>query len=78
MQSLPKDQVFCKLTEKSMELHVKDLDNKDYLLVINKLLDSINVEESYWKQKTGKNENTCLRFIFKLNMIMLCIYYKLK
>ncbi|XP_026725669.1 calcyclin-binding protein-like [Trichoplusia ni] len=52
VQSLPKDQVFCKLTEKSMELHVKDLDNKDYLLVINKLLDSINVEESYWKQKT--------------------------
>ncbi|CAH0589071.1 unnamed protein product [Chrysodeixis includens] len=52
VQSLPKEQVFCKLTDKSMELHVKDLDNKDYLLVINKLLDAINVEESYWKQKT--------------------------
>ncbi|CAH1639124.1 unnamed protein product [Spodoptera littoralis] len=52
VQSLPKEQVYCKLTDKSMELHVENLDNKDYLLVINKLLDSINVEESHWKQKT--------------------------
>ncbi|CAH0694580.1 unnamed protein product [Spodoptera exigua] len=52
VQSLPKEQVFCKLTDKSMELHVQNLDNKDYLLVINKLLESINVEESHWKQKT--------------------------
>ncbi|KAJ2945601.1 hypothetical protein O0L34_g424 [Tuta absoluta] len=50
--TLPKEQVYCKLTERSMELHVDNLDNKDYLLVINKLLDSINVEESHWKQKT--------------------------
>lgn len=54
VQNLPKEQVYCKLTEKSMELHVENLENKDYLLIINKLLEPINVEESHWKQKTGK------------------------
>lgn len=53
VQSLPKEQVYCTLTEKSMELHVENLENKDYLLVINKLLEPINVGESHWKQKTG-------------------------
>uniref|UniRef100_A0A2A4IV95 Calcyclin-binding protein n=1 Tax=Heliothis virescens TaxID=7102 RepID=A0A2A4IV95_HELVI len=52
VQSVPKEQVYCKLTDKSMELHVENLENKDYLLVINKLLEPINVEESHWKQKT--------------------------
>ncbi|XP_047535590.1 calcyclin-binding protein [Vanessa atalanta] len=52
VQNVPKEQVYCKLTERSMELHVDNLENKDYLLVINKLLNSINVEESHWKQKT--------------------------
>ncbi|KAJ8715041.1 hypothetical protein PYW08_005022 [Mythimna loreyi] len=52
VQTVPKEQVYCKLTEKSMELHVENLENKDYLLVINKLLDTINIEESHWKQKT--------------------------
>ncbi|XP_026495779.1 calcyclin-binding protein [Vanessa tameamea] len=52
VQNVPKEQVYCNLTERSMELHVDNLENKDYLLVINKLLNSINVEESHWKQKT--------------------------
>ncbi|XP_041982143.1 calcyclin-binding protein [Aricia agestis] len=52
VQNVPKEQVFCKLTERSMELHVQDLDGKDYLLVINKLLNDINVVDSHWKQKT--------------------------
>ncbi|XP_039756620.1 calcyclin-binding protein [Pararge aegeria] len=52
VQNVPKDHVFCKLTDKSMELHVENLDNKHYLLVINKLLYPINVEECHWKQKT--------------------------
>ncbi|KAJ0174666.1 hypothetical protein K1T71_009774 [Dendrolimus kikuchii] len=52
VQNLPKDQVYCKLTDRSMELHVENLDNKDYLLVINKLLEPISVEDSHWKQKT--------------------------
>ncbi|XP_075980090.1 calcyclin-binding protein [Anticarsia gemmatalis] len=52
VQSLPKEQVYCVLTEKSMELRVENLDNKDYVLVINKLLEPINVGECHWKQKT--------------------------
>ncbi|XP_028162797.1 calcyclin-binding protein [Ostrinia nubilalis] len=52
VQSIPKDQVYCKLTDRSMELHVENLENKDYLLVINKLLEPISVEDSHWKQKT--------------------------
>lgn len=54
VQSIPKEQVYCKLTERSMELHVQNLDSKDYLLTINKLLEPISVEDSHWKQKTGK------------------------
>lgn len=53
VHNIPKEQVYCKLTDKSMELHVDNLENKDYLLVINKLLHTINVGESHWKQKTG-------------------------
>ena len=51
-QILPKEQVYCKLTDRSMELHVENLENKDYVLVINKLLEPIIVEDSHWKQKT--------------------------
>ncbi|CAG9788694.1 unnamed protein product [Diatraea saccharalis] len=50
--TIPKEQVYCTLTDRSMELHVENLENKDYLLVINKLLEPINIEESHWKQKT--------------------------
>ncbi|CAK1586905.1 unnamed protein product [Parnassius mnemosyne] len=52
VHNLPKEQVYCKLTEKSMELIVENLENKDYTLLINKLLEPINVGESHWKQKT--------------------------
>ncbi|XP_063386369.1 calcyclin-binding protein [Cydia fagiglandana] len=52
VQNVPKEQVYCKLTEHSMELHVDNLENKDYVLVINKLLEPIVVEDSHWKQKT--------------------------
>ncbi|KAM3965668.1 calcyclin-binding protein [Aphomia sociella] len=54
VHTVPKDQVYCKLTDRSMELHVDNLDNKDYLLVINKLLEPINIAESHWKQKTDR------------------------
>ncbi|XP_013199432.1 calcyclin-binding protein [Amyelois transitella] len=54
VHTVPKEQVYCKLTERSMELHVDDLDNKDYLLVINKLLEPINIADSHWKQKTDR------------------------
>ncbi|XP_068617815.1 calcyclin-binding protein [Battus philenor] len=52
VHNLPKEQVYCKLTEKSMELVVENLENKDYTLLIKKLLEPINIEESHWKQKT--------------------------
>ncbi|XP_023937211.1 calcyclin-binding protein [Bicyclus anynana] len=52
VQNVPKENVYCKLTDRSMELHVENLDNKDYLLVINKLLYPIDVAGSHWKQKT--------------------------
>ncbi|XP_026756153.1 calcyclin-binding protein [Galleria mellonella] len=54
VHTVPKDQVYCKLTDRSMELHIDNLDNKDYLLVINKLLEPINIAESHWKQKTDR------------------------
>lgn len=53
--TVAKEDVFCNLTDKSMELHVKNLDNKDYSLIINKLLEPINVEACHWKQKTGRS-----------------------
>ncbi|XP_045500210.1 calcyclin-binding protein-like [Colias croceus] len=52
VHTLPKEQVYCKITEKSMELFVENLDDKDYTLVINKLLYPVIVGECHWKQKT--------------------------
>ncbi|CAK1555791.1 unnamed protein product [Leptosia nina] len=52
VHTLPKEQVYCKLSEKSMELYINDLDNKDYRLVINNLLYPIIEADSHWKQKT--------------------------
>ncbi|CAG9130584.1 unnamed protein product [Plutella xylostella] len=52
VQNVPKEQVYCKLTERSLELHVDNHENKDYVLIINNLLENIVVEDSHWKQKT--------------------------
>ncbi|VVC92105.1 calcyclin-binding protein [Leptidea sinapis] len=52
VHTIPKEQVYCKITEKCMELYVENLDNKNYKLAINNLLYPINVAECYWKQKT--------------------------
>ncbi|KAI8439382.1 hypothetical protein MSG28_013191 [Choristoneura fumiferana] len=52
VQSIPKERVYCKLTDRSMELHVDDLEGKDYVLTINNLLEPIVVLTSHWKQKT--------------------------
>lgn len=57
VQTVASDNIYCNFTENSMELHVKDLENKDYVLVINKLLNHVNVMASHWKQKTGKYKN---------------------
>jgi calcyclin binding protein len=43
---------FEKLTKRSLELRIVDLEQKDYVFVINNLLDHIIEEKCYWKLKT--------------------------
>lgn len=50
-QTVPKEQVYYQLTDRSMELHIDNLAGKDYYLIINNLLEKINPEGSYFKQK---------------------------
>ncbi|KAL3277028.1 hypothetical protein HHI36_012390 [Cryptolaemus montrouzieri] len=52
VHTIPLENVVCKFNNKSLELEVKDLDNKDYNFVINKLLYAINPESSNWRVKT--------------------------
>ncbi|KAK9718222.1 CS domain [Popillia japonica] len=52
VQNLPAENITCSFTSKSLELNVKGLENKDYVLKINKLLNVINPEDSTWKVKT--------------------------
>lgn len=53
VQSLSAGNVNCSFTDKSLELNVKDLDNKDYTFTIKNLLHPIKPEESTWKIKSG-------------------------
>lgn len=55
VHTLPEENVICKFTAKSLELNVKNLENKNYIFVINNLLEQINPEGSTWKVKTGNN-----------------------
>ncbi|KRT83074.1 hypothetical protein AMK59_3115 [Oryctes borbonicus] len=52
VHTLPAESVSCTFTDKSLELNVKGLENKDYVLKINKLLHVINPNESTWKVKS--------------------------
>uniref|UniRef100_U5ENM9 Calcyclin-binding protein n=1 Tax=Corethrella appendiculata TaxID=1370023 RepID=U5ENM9_9DIPT len=52
VHKLPEDSVIVNFTEKSMNLLVTDLNNKDYTFVVNNLLEAIDVEKSYRKVKT--------------------------
>ncbi|KAK9875127.1 hypothetical protein WA026_005920 [Henosepilachna vigintioctopunctata] len=52
VQTIPSENVVCKFTNKSLELEVKDLGNKDYNFVITKLLNNIDPDASNWKVKT--------------------------
>lgn len=52
VQSLPPENIMCNFTSKSLELQVKDLENRDYIFVVNNLLMAINPEESNWKVKS--------------------------
>lgn len=53
MHTLPAENVICKWTNKSLELEVKSLENKDYSLTIKNLLRNIDPAKSSWKVKTG-------------------------
>lgn len=52
VQSLDKEAVYCNFTDRSIDLHVMGLDNRNYLLPINNLCEEILPEQSYTKVKT--------------------------
>lgn len=53
VQQLPKEAIICNFTEKSLDLRVLGLDNKNYCLSINNLCAEINAEKSNYKVKTN-------------------------
>lgn len=52
VQNCPEEAVTVNYTEHSMQLHVRDLNGKDFGLTVNNLLYAIDVEKSYRKVKT--------------------------
>ncbi|KAL2727995.1 calcyclin-binding protein [Vespula maculifrons] len=52
VHTLPNKDVTCKYTEKSMDLYIFGLDNKNYHLPINNLCEDIDTQKSYVKIKT--------------------------
>lgn len=52
VQSLPKDQITCQFTKKSLKLKVNNLDGKNHELYIAHLLEEIQPSESYYKVKS--------------------------
>ncbi|XP_034490190.1 calcyclin-binding protein [Drosophila innubila] len=52
VQNCSEEAVTVDYTENSMQLHVRDLNGKDYGLMVNNLLFAIDVEKSYRKLKT--------------------------
>lgn len=52
VHKLPAENVVCKWSNKSLELEVKGLENKDYILTIKNLLYNIDPAKSSWKVKT--------------------------
>lgn len=51
VHTIPSENVSCQFTPKSLEMHVKDLNGKDYILRITNLLNPIEPEKSSWKVK---------------------------
>lgn len=51
VQQLPKEAIICDFTEKSFNLRVLGLDNKNYCLSVNNLCAEINAEKSNYKVK---------------------------
>jgi len=52
VHQLSKEAIVCNFTEKSLDLRVFELDNKNYHLPINNLCAEINTEKSNFKVKT--------------------------
>ena len=52
VQSLPKEAVICHFKDRSIDLHVQGLENKNYELTINNLCEDIDPKKSYVKVKT--------------------------
>lgn len=52
VHQLPKEAIVCNFTEKSLDLHVFGLDNKNYHLPINNFCAEIDTEKSNFKIKT--------------------------
>lgn len=52
VHNLPSEAVTCNFTEKSLDLSILGLENKNYRLQINNLCEEINAEKSYTKVKT--------------------------
>lgn len=53
VHQLPKESVLCNFTEKSLELRVLGLDNKNYNLLITNLCEDIDPSKSSFKVKKG-------------------------
>ncbi|XP_078045126.1 calcyclin-binding protein [Augochlora pura] len=51
VQKLPKESVVCNFTDKSLDLHVLGLDNKNYVLTISCLCEEIDPTKSSWNIK---------------------------
>ncbi|PSN41902.1 Calcyclin-binding protein [Blattella germanica] len=51
VQTLDPANIHCDFTNRSMELKVNGLDNRNYTLPVKNLLEEINVENSHWKVK---------------------------
>ncbi|EFA13571.1 calcyclin-binding protein [Tribolium castaneum] len=52
VQTIPPENVVCHFTNKSLELEVRDLENKDYVFTINNLLGAVDPAASNWKIKS--------------------------
>ncbi|KAK3907478.1 Calcyclin-binding protein [Frankliniella fusca] len=52
VHTIPAENVSCDFKDRSMELHVNGLENRNHHLPILNLLEEIDVEKSYWKVKT--------------------------
>ncbi|KDR16863.1 calcyclin-binding protein [Zootermopsis nevadensis] len=52
VQTVEAANVFCEFTNRSVELKVNGLDNRNYTLPVKNLLEEIDADKSHWKVKT--------------------------